>query len=185
MACKVPVILLGNMGYIGLLSESTIDACIDTNFTCRSFPYPEESEISALATDILANPDKYNDNVEYAFKLICDRYSVDRMAEDALLSYAEAEKDTRPYDMMLCGYYGRRNLGDDILLEQITNNMKQECDATNNVLLTSDPKALPENINEADQVVFTWRRFYFTGCHIIEIAVLLSFCFKSVKEIRL
>lgn len=149
MACKVPVILLGNMGYIGLLSESTIDACIDTNFTCRSFPYPEESEISALATDILANPDKYNDNVEYAFKLICDRYSVDRMAEDALLSYAEAEKDTRPYDMMLCGYYGRRNLGDDILLEQITNNMKQECDATNNVLLTSDPKALPENISVA------------------------------------
>ena len=147
MACKVPVMLLGNTGYIGLLSKKTIDACIDTNFTCRSFPYPDDSEITELATDILRYPEKYSENVEYAYKLICERYSVDRMAEDALLSYAEAEKDTRPYDMMLCGYYGRHNLGDDILLEQITENMKKECGAAHNVLLTSAPKNVPDNID--------------------------------------
>lgn len=149
MACKVPVILLGNDGYLGLYSEKTHDACIDTNFTCRSFPYPDDSEITALATDILKDPEKYIDNVENAYRIVRDRYSVKRMAEDALSSYAEAERDTRPYDMILCGYYGRHNLGDDILLEQITGNIKKECGAVHNVLLTSAPENIPANIDVA------------------------------------
>lgn len=140
MACEVPVILLGNSGYLGLYSEQTHDACIDTNFTCRGCPYPEDSEITALIKDILNDGGKYADYVENALNIVKTRYSVSRMAKDAEDIYNAAQKDVRPVDFMLCGYYGRHNLGDDMALKALTDNMVGQCGADNIILLSADSK---------------------------------------------
>ena len=140
MACEVPVILLGNSGYLGLYSQKTREACIETNFTCRGYPYPDDLEIAELIKDILVSPDKYNDYVAQALEIVKTRYSVSRMAQDAEECYAAAQKDIRPIDFMLCGYYGRHNLGDDMALKAFADNMVTECSADSIVLLSADPK---------------------------------------------
>ena len=147
IACKVPVILLGNTGYIGMLTEKTRQACIDTNFTCRGFPYPENSKISSLAAEILENPHKFNDSIEYGYELVKSIYSVDKMANDAIDMYNAAQNDVRDFDIMLCGYYGRRNLGDDILLQVITENLKNKCNVDKSILLTADTANVPSGLN--------------------------------------
>ena len=140
MACEVPVILLGNSGYLGMYSEKTHDACIDTNFTCRGCPYPEESEITGLVKDILAEPSKYDGAVADALNIVKTRYSIDRMAKDAEDAYSAARNDLRPNDIILCGYYGRHNLGDDMSLKAFADNMVNVCGVSGITLLSADPK---------------------------------------------
>lgn len=140
MACEVPVILLGNSGYLGMYGKDTKEACIETNFTCRGCPYPDDSEITALVRDILANPDKYAEHTEAALSIVKTRYSVETMAKDAEQSYCEAQKDVRPVDFVLCGYYGRHNLGDDMALKAFADNMTNRCGADSITLISADPK---------------------------------------------
>ncbi len=140
MACETPVILLGNSGYIGLFSDKTEKLCVDTNFTCRGCPYPPDAEIAALIKDMLAKPQKYAENVRAGLEIVKSRYSVDKMASDAEAAYSAAEKDLRPVDFMLCGYYGRNNLGDDIALKAFSDNINAACGGANMVLLSADTK---------------------------------------------
>lgn len=140
MACEVPVILLGNSGYLGLYSELTEQACVNTNFTCRGYPYPQDSQITELIKDMLANRDKYSVNISSALEKVKKDYSVMKMAHDAEACYAAAQKDLRPVDFMLCGYYGRHNLGDDMALKAFSDNMITRCKADNITLLSADSK---------------------------------------------
>lgn len=140
MACEVPVILLGNSGYLGLYSEATRQACINTNFTCRGCPFPQDSQITDLIKDILADKTKYEANIYSALENVKKNYSVLKMAHDAQACYAAAQKELRPVDFMLCGYYGRHNLGDDMALKAFADNMVSRCNADNIVLLSADPK---------------------------------------------
>lgn len=140
MACEVPVILLGNSGYLGMYGDDTKAACIETNFTCRGCPYPNDGEITELARDILANPEKYAKHIENALNIVKSRYSVETMAKDAEQSYCEAQKDVRPVDFVLCGYYGRHNLGDDMALKAFADNMVNRCGADSITLLSADSK---------------------------------------------
>ncbi len=144
MACEVPTVLLGNTGYIGLFSDATRDICINTNFTCRGVPYPDNREISALIVDMINDPAKYEANVKAGLDIVKTTYSVSAMANDAMLSYAEAERDTHPYDVMLCGYYGRHNLGDDMSLRALSHNLGTVCGVKRTVILTTDAKATPK-----------------------------------------
>lgn len=145
MACKKPVVLYGNMGYLGLMDESNKDDCISTNFTCRSFPFPENEKVVALIADILSNPQAYERYTQYAYELIKDNYSVERMADDALLTYAEAQGDLSPFDTMICGYYGRQNLGDELLLRTMTDSIG----AKRSVVITANTKEKSVGIEKA------------------------------------
>lgn len=144
MACEVPTVLLGNTGYIGLFSDATRDICINTNFTCRGESYPDNSEISSLIIDMLDSPEKYEANVKAGLDIVKTKYSVSAMANDALLSYNEAERDTHPYDVMLCGYYGRHNLGDDMSLKALYHNLSEVCGVEKSIILTTDAKLTPK-----------------------------------------
>ena len=62
------------------------------------------------------------------------------MAKDAEQSYCEAQKDVRPVDFVLCGYYGRHNLGDDMALKAFADNMVNRCGADSITLLSADSK---------------------------------------------
>jgi len=143
MACKVPTILLGNSGYLGLYSKESEPMCIDTNFTCRNCPYPDDNVIIELIHDMLSNPHKYEDNVNGGYEIVKNRYSVDRMANDALDAYQKALDDIRPYDIMICGYYGRHNLGDDMALKALIDNAENVNKAKRLLLLTANTEYIP------------------------------------------
>ena len=125
MACRLPTIIIGNQGYLGVYSEKILPACIDTNFTCRGYDYVSSHEVAQIMIKMLLDPESFESNIEAAHKLIEQRYSVVAMAEDALASYQEAQDDIRPNDLMLSGYYGTHNFGDDITLKAIIDNVSK------------------------------------------------------------
>lgn len=123
MACRLPTIIIGNQGYLGVYSEKILPACIETNFTCRGYDYVSAHEVAEIMISMLSTPEKFSENIEAAHKLIEQRYSVTAMAQDALTSYQEAQNDMRPNDLMVSGYYGTHNFGDDITLKAIISNI--------------------------------------------------------------
>ncbi len=125
IACRLPTILIGNAGYLGVYSDDIRQACIDTNFTCRGYDYVSPHEVAEIMIGMLTRPEDYSENIEKAYRLVEKRYSVFAMADDALASYAEAENDMRPCDLMLSGYYGMHNFGDDITLQAIISNISK------------------------------------------------------------
>ncbi len=126
MACGLPTVMMGNAGYLGTYSEQNHQACIDTNFTCRGHAHVSPETVADTILDILKNKEKYHNYVAAGQALVKERYSVNAMAEDALASYQDAKEDLRPEDLMISGYYGTHNFGDDITLQAIIDNISQQ-----------------------------------------------------------
>lgn len=145
MASKLPTILIGNAGYLGVYSESIHQACIDTNFTCRGYDYVSPSEVAKIMIGMLATPKKYIESIESGYRLIEKKYSVVAMAEDALASYDEAENDLHPYDLLISGYYGTGNFGDHIALNAIISNISKQYPIKKITVLCHDADKLPED----------------------------------------
>ncbi|MBQ2890103.1 MAG: polysaccharide pyruvyl transferase CsaB [Clostridia bacterium] len=146
MAAEKPAIIAGNEGYIGIFDESKLKISIDTNFCCRGC---EESTPERLLKDIeeLFLSRDLEELGKYSREVIKSNYSVDTMAEDALKMYTsvltgekinetkalspeEIEKYSLPYgrkiknDIVVSGYYGFKNSGDDASLKAIVDGLK-------------------------------------------------------------
>lgn len=126
MACGIPTVLMGNAGYLGVYSKEIHQACIDTNFTCRGYKHAAPKTVADTLTDILTHPANYRTNAMEGQALVKERYSVDTMAEDALTVYSQAWEALRPEDLMISGYYGTHNFGDDVTLHAIINNISNQ-----------------------------------------------------------
>ena len=123
MASSLPVILLGNLGYLGLYSDQIRRQCIETNLTCRGYPYPSDAEMIALITDCLESKN-LSASIEAGLRLVRECYSIETMAEDALAVYREATDAFRPLDYMISGYYGSDNFGDNLTLNCLMDHLK-------------------------------------------------------------
>ncbi len=129
MAMAKPVILAGNQGYHGIFRKEDFARAYDSNFCCRDCPAITDD---ALTEDLCAllsmsGEDRAalgGDNRE----IILREYSVGRMTDD----YVSLYESVRPYhrkkwgDVLICGYYGFRNMGDDSLLRAILANLREE-----------------------------------------------------------
>lgn len=139
MAAEKAVIIAGNEGYIGLFDETRLRVGIDTNFCCRGCA---ESTGELLLADIkkfFAMSDEEKRALEvYGRELIKKDYSVSRMAEDTMRVYdwALQKKD----EILISGYYGFKNSGDDALLEAILNDIKRYKPSPNITVLSANPK---------------------------------------------
>lgn len=123
MSSSVPTILMGNLGYLGLYSDAIREECIETNLTCRGYPYPADDEIAKLILECLNGKD-LSQNVIEALHLVGDCYSVSTMAATAEKLYDDAIGDHRPFDYMISGYYGSDNFGDNLTLRCLMDHLK-------------------------------------------------------------
>lgn len=143
MAAEKPVIIAGNEGYIGLFDESKLQIGIDTNFCCRGC---EESSGALLKRDILdffAMPEDKQDTLGvYGRELIKKDYSVSRMADDSIKVYDWALAKNK--EILISGYYGFKNSGDDALLKAIIQDLKRFKESPNIVVLSANPKETKE-----------------------------------------
>ncbi len=165
MAAKKPAIIAGNEGYIGIFDRDKLDISIDTNFCCRGCG---ETTTQKLAADLLLllSPDmtdKRKELGEYALETVKKYYSVDTMAMDAIKMYisiikgtdinsvAEDEFNTidkylfsnpgkRSTDVVVSGYYGFRNSGDDSILKVIIDDLHEACPNASVVVLSKRPR---------------------------------------------
>ncbi len=139
MAGEKPVIIAGNEGYIGLFDSSKLQVGIDTNFCCRGCI---ESSEDVLFNDIkrffeLSKSEK-DALAQYGRELIKREYSVSRMADDTIRVYNWAL--AKRSEMLISGYYGFRNSGDDALLKAIVNDIKSYKESPNITVLSANPK---------------------------------------------
>jgi len=118
MSAQKPVIVAGNEGYQGLFGPDKLAEAQAGNFCCRGLP-PSSPEV--LLADVLAalalSPHEREQAGAYGRQVIFEEYSVRRMAEDCLSVYERVRH--RKYRVVMSGYYGFSNAGDDAILESI------------------------------------------------------------------
>lgn len=123
MAAGCAVILAGNEGYLSVFSPKSAKAAEESNFCCR--------EAQALTKDVLTRDllhllqmprrallEMGEENRRYVER----NYGANRMANDALSVYEKICKR----ECVLCGYYGFRNVGDELLLRALRSHLKKE-----------------------------------------------------------
>lgn len=125
MAAAKPVIVAGNEGYIGLFDESRLALAQESNFCCRGCPEPTPERLYGDLLCALCEMDGAQRAAlgQYGREVIGQYYSVARMARDCERAYDEVlAEHTR---VLVSGYYGFRNLGDDAILLALRDRMHQ------------------------------------------------------------
>ena len=126
MAEGKPVVVAGNEGWLGTLTEDNLADAMDTNFCCRGHALPCAEWLERDLCGLLAQSDEALRAIGARHRtLIATYYSADRMAADCLAVYRTLTPYT-PYrrgDVIISGYYGFGNVGDDSLLSCIIENL--------------------------------------------------------------
>ena len=139
MAAAKPVIVAGNEGYHGLFTADKLEEAQAGNFCCRGLPL---SDPKVLLEDVSAAMNlsaKEKEEVgAYGRQVIFDYYSVRRMAGDCLAMYEQVRR--RKYNVVMSGYYGFSNTGDDAILESICQGVRAVSDEVNLTVLSKDPE---------------------------------------------
>lgn len=139
MAAGKPVIVAGNEGYHGLFGPEKLEEAQAGNFCCRGLPMSEPETLLRDVTAALKLPEQEKQQVgEYGRQVIFDHYSVRRMAEDCLAMYRQVRRSK--YKVLVCGYYGFSNAGDDAILESIKQSVEQSEDEIELTVLSNNPQ---------------------------------------------
>ena len=110
--CKAKVILCGNEGYFGILDNESFHSAMRSNFCARGCRTPSERQ---LFEDVLRLARRESGELR---KSVLRELGASEMAsatEDVYKKALRIRLDERP-EVLLCGYYGYRNIGDDALL---------------------------------------------------------------------
>lgn len=147
MSAKCPVIITGNQGYLGIFNESSLETARNTNFCCRGCALPTKEQLyEDLRKELLCSDEERAQQGEYNRQIIADYYSVRRMAEDYLAVYDQLPPATvfRKSDVVISGYYGFNNSGDDMILQALIEGLRRENSNVKIVALTKDPRRMSE-----------------------------------------
>ncbi len=127
MSVGKPTIVCGNEGYIGIFDESKREISYKTNYCCRGC---EDVSEELLISDICALFDGGDlaKKGNYCREVILSDFSAARTARDYEKMYetlAPASKNARG-DILISGYYGFENAGDDSIAASMIKNIRAE-----------------------------------------------------------
>jgi polysaccharide pyruvyl transferase CsaB len=139
LASGLPVILAGPQGYMGLFSGDNQQEAARTNFCCRG---REASATGLLLRDVTYALERLGSG-EFARAGALGRdmavrdYSVSRMADDCVRAY-DAALD-RPLRVVMSGYYGYGNAGDEAILQAVRGGIERACGPVSVTVLSRNP----------------------------------------------
>ena len=143
MASGKPVIVAGSQGYGGIFREDIIEGAVASNFCFRGAELPTDAVLEKDIREILAmSEDEKRVLGSFAREFIKKHYSVDVMAETQLAGYKRVLRcqiGGAP-DVLICGYYGYGNTGDETLLSTITKELRKRDPALRICALSADPE---------------------------------------------
>ncbi len=138
MASGKPVIVAGNEGYQGLFGPEKLSEAQAGNFCCRGLPQSDPETLLRDLTAALLLPQAEKERLgAYGREVIREHYSVHRMALDCLAMYGQVRR--RKYRVVMSGYYGFSNSGDDAILESIQQAVCQDSSDVAFTVLSNDP----------------------------------------------
>lgn len=127
MACRLPVVLTGAQGHLGVFVPALEAEAVETNFCCRTRERADAETIArAVITLLSASEEERRQMGEYNRSVVRRLYSVGRMAGDAEKMYEQARREhlCRRPQVLISGYYGFGNTGDDALLTELADGLR-------------------------------------------------------------
>lgn len=127
MSVGKPTIVCGNEGYIGIFDESKREISAKTNYCCRGCGEVEEDKLYADICTLFDGTELAALGT-YCREVILADYSAARTARDYEQMYARLPAVTadRRGDILVSGYYGFGNAGDDSIAASIIQNIRAE-----------------------------------------------------------
>ena len=139
MAEEKPVVLSGAQGHTGLFCPELLQKAIDTNFCCRTDLVADEETLYRAVTQALDLPQEEKQRLgAYGRQTVQTYYSVQRMAQDCLDVYEQVRR--RKYRVVMSGYYGFSNAGDDAILQSIHEGILAASKDISVTVLSNDPQ---------------------------------------------
>lgn len=121
MACGVSVILGGNEGFLGVAEGDRLARGAESNFCCRGEGQMTEEGLFSALCDLLSRPRRERAALgETLRSYVRKHHSTETMAWETERVYQRALGESEPKQrkgILLCGYYGYGNMGDDALLD--------------------------------------------------------------------
>lgn len=129
-AMGVPVVISGNEGYLGRLTEKNYRYAKTSNFCARGEKKPTTALLEKDISFIIENYSDVKNDAKSLFFTVADGFDIRNTAkktEDFYYSGIEADRqrNIKFAETMLFGYYGYRNLGDDALLKSAIERAKE------------------------------------------------------------
>lgn len=144
MACEKPVILAGDAGYMGIFSREKLAEAKADNFCCRVRGHSAADDLVSDVVLCLQTGDtaEMKELCRFERDVILKEYSVSRMAEDCVEVYEKAVQE--PFRIVMSGYYGFSNAGDEAILNAIHRNLLKLDGNLQVKVLISNPEAAKE-----------------------------------------
>lgn len=145
MSCKVMTLLAGDEGYFGILqTKKDADEASLENFCCRGYPAldPERLLRDIIKTFSLSDAER-REVVGMLSDYVRQEHSLDGMVSKTVKVYREAQErvSVKRDGIVLCGYYGFGNMGDDALLCEAIRRARRSFAKDGICALTAAPRA--------------------------------------------
>ncbi len=140
MAGKI-VVLTGSYGHHGVLLEKDFEKNMISNFTCRKLPEITPKKVyEAVSSAYLMDKERKNRTVEAIRKLVEENFSASKMCDDAVEIYKALSSEKKSGEIILSGYYGFSNSGDDAILKMIIRDIKKRKPDVAITILSNKPQ---------------------------------------------
>ena len=132
MSCEKNVLLFGNEGALGLLDEDNLAMAEKTNFTCRDGGIKDEEFLFAEIERFFdSDKIKRKKTARHNRKYVVENHSLSDTAKRTFAVYNKLIVDTPR--ILIGGYYGFSNLGDDAMLDALISFLKWRLSSIKNV----------------------------------------------------
>ncbi len=138
-ACGCAVILCGNEGYLGILDRQSMQEAILSNFCCRESPAPQALRLECDIRRLLDRPELCRRLGAEACERIRTEFDARSMCDQTYELYRRAVHPPYRRNLLIGGYFGCGNVGDDAILHGFLEGMHQMAPDVQIQALTADP----------------------------------------------